>query len=316
VADDVLAVERLSVRLGALEIIHGISFNLAAAQRTGLIGESGSGKTLTALAIMGLLPDGLAATGRVLYRDRNLLELDEEDLCRLRGDRLAMVFQEPMTALNPVMKVGDQVAEPLRIHRGLRTSDAHAAAVAALQRVHLPDVQEKMRAYPHQLSGGQRQRAMIAMATACSPELLIADEPTTALDVTVQAQILQLLVELVEDEGASLLLITHDLPVVANVCQRVLVLYGGHIVEEGDVEAVFGAPRHPYTRALLDAIPPLDEEVPDRKLKAIAGSVPGLGEFPPGCPFRNRCPRADDVCAAMPELVGNEHRAACWHPLP
>ena len=185
-------------------------------------------------------------------------------------------------------------------------------ALEALERVHLPDANDKMRAYPHQLSGGQRQRAMIAMATACSPEVLIADEPTTALDVTVQAQILDLLVELVEEEGSSLLLITHDLPVIANVCQRVLVLYGGHIVEEGGVDDVFARPRHPYTRALLDAIPPLDEELPDRKLKAIAGSVPGLGEFPPGCPFRNRCPRADEVCVAMPPLDGG---VACWHPL-
>ncbi|MBV9599891.1 MAG: ABC transporter ATP-binding protein [Chloroflexi bacterium] len=312
---DTLTVENLTVRVGSLEVIHGVSFALAAGQRTGLIGESGSGKTLTALAIMGLLPEGLSAAGQVVYRGCNLLELDERDLCRLRGDRLAIVFQEPMTALNPVMTVGDQVAEPLRIHRGLRAGDAQAAALAALRRVNIPDAQEKMRAYPHQLSGGQRQRAMIAMATLCSPELLIADEPTTALDVTVQAQILQLLTELVEEQDSSLLLITHDLPVVANVCQRVLVLYGGYIVEEGDVETVFDEPRHPYTRALLDAIPPLDEEVPERKLKAIAGSVPGLGEFPPGCPFRNRCPRADDACAVMPLARGNGHRVACWHPL-
>jgi peptide/nickel transport system ATP-binding protein len=312
----VLTVENLCVRVGGLEVIHGISFALAPRERTGLIGESGSGKTLTALAIMGLLPDGLEADGSVVYQGRNLLALDERELCRLRGDRLAMVFQEPMTALNPVMKVGDQVAEPLRIHRGLRGREAQAAALEALRRVHLPDPAEKMRAYPHQLSGGQRQRAMIAMATACSPELLIADEPTTALDVTIQAQILELLKELVETEGSSLLLITHDLPVVANVCRRVLVLYGGHIVEEGSVEAVFGEPRHPYTRALLDAIPPLDEEVPDRKLKAIAGSVPGVGEFPPGCPFRNRCPRADEACVVMPALEGDGHRAACWHPIP
>jgi peptide/nickel transport system ATP-binding protein len=261
---------------------------------------------------MGLLPEGLNASGSVVYRGRSLLDLPERELCRLRGDRLAMVFQEPMTALNPVMNIGDQVAEPLRLHRGMNRRDAHRAALQALERVRLPRAADRLKSYPHQLSGGQRQRAMIAMATACSPELLIADEPTTALDVTVQAQILTLLLDLVKDEGASLLLITHDLPVVANVCQQVLVLYGGYIVESGDVDDVFQRPRHPYTRALLDAIPSLDEETPSRKLRAIAGSVPGLGEFPPGCPFRNRCPRADEVCASMPPL---DDRVACWHPL-
>jgi peptide/nickel transport system ATP-binding protein len=318
-----LGVEDLSVRVGNVEVVHGVSFTLAPGERVGLIGESGSGKTLTALAIMGLLADGLSATGRVLLQGHDLLKASERELCRLRGNRLAMIFQEPMTALNPVMKIGDQVAEPLQLHRGLPRRAARAAARAALERVRLPDAAEKMQAYPHQLSGGQRQRAMIAMATACSPDVLIADEPTTALDVTVQAQILQLLTELVEEGGSSLLLITHDLPVVANVCQRVLVLYGGRIVEQGRIDDVFEVPRHPYTRALLDAIPPLDEEVPDRKLKAIGGSVPSLGEFPPGCPFRNRCPRADDLCSRMPALESNlaanaegeTHAAACWHPL-
>jgi peptide/nickel transport system ATP-binding protein len=311
-SDSVLEVRDLRVRVGPTEVVHGITFTLEVGQRTGLIGESGSGKTLTALALMGLLPDGLFASGSVLYRGQSLLDLPERDLCRIRGDRLAMVFQEPMTALNPVMTIGDQVAEPLRLHRDMGRWQAKQAALEALERVHLPRASERLNAYPHQLSGGQRQRAMIAMATACSPELLIADEPTTALDVTVQAQILQLLLELVEDEGASLLLITHDLPVVANVCQRVLVLYGGYIVETGPVDDVFGQPRHPYTRALLDAIPPLEEDLPDRKLKAISGSVPGLGEFPPGCPFRNRCPRADTACEVMPPLDG---RVACWYPL-
>jgi peptide/nickel transport system ATP-binding protein len=312
VSDTVLEVHDLRVTVGALEVIHGISFELQAGQRTGLIGESGSGKTLTALAIMGLLPDGLSASGSLRYRGRNLLAMSERELGKIRGDRIAMVFQEPMTALNPVMKIGDQVAEPLRLHRGLTSKQAKEAAREALQRVHLPQAAERLNLYPHQLSGGQRQRAMIAMAMACSPELLIADEPTTALDVTVQAQILELLIELVREEGSSLLLITHDLPVVANVCQQVLVLYGGHIVEVGPIDEVFDRPRHPYTRALLDAIPPLDEDVPSRKLRTIAGSVPGLGEFPPGCPFRNRCPRADEACAVMPPF---EHDVACWHPL-
>jgi peptide/nickel transport system ATP-binding protein len=312
-----LVVEDLIVRVGPVEAIHQISFALEAGQRTGLIGESGSGKTLTALAIMGLLPDGLSAGGRVLYQGRDLLAMSERDLCKIRGDRMAMIFQEPLTALNPVMKIGAQVAEPLRLHRRMGAAESRRAALQALQRVRLPDAAEKMQSYPHQLSGGQRQRAMIAMAMACSPEILIADEPTTALDVTVQAQILDLLVGLVEEEESSLLLITHDLPVVANVCQRVLVLYGGYIVEDGSVDDVFSEPRHPYTRALLDAIPPLDDEVPSRKLKAIPGSVPGLGEFPPGCPFRNRCPRADDACAVMPPLTDTlgTQRVACWHPL-
>jgi len=311
-----LSVEDLTVRVGPVAAVHGISFDLEAGQRTGLIGESGSGKTLTALAIMGLLSEGLSASGRVLYEGADLLAMDDGALGRLRGDRLAMVFQEPMTALNPVMKIGDQVAEPLRLHRGLSGGAAREQALRMLEHVHIPDPAEKMRQYPHQLSGGQRQRAMIAMAMVCSPAILIADEPTTALDVTVQAQILRLLVDLVDEQGATLLLITHDLPVVANVCQRVLVLYGGRIVEEGAIGAVFETPRHPYTRALLDAIPPLDEDLPSRKLAAIPGSVPGLGEFPPGCPFRNRCPRADDLCATMPPLEGDGHRAACWHPLP
>src|SRR5919198_1629607 len=208
----VLAVDDLTVRVGSIEVVHQVSFTLEAGQRTGLIGESGSGKTLTGLAIIGLLPEGLSASGRVLHAGRDLLTMSERELCTIRGDQVSMIFQEPMTALNPVMKIGEQVAEPLRLHRGMGRSQARAAALQALEHVRLPDAAEKMHAYPHQLSGGQRQRAMIAMATACSPALLIADEPTTALDVTVQAQILEMLVGLVEERGASLLLITHDLP--------------------------------------------------------------------------------------------------------
>jgi peptide/nickel transport system ATP-binding protein len=309
----ILRVEDLTVRVGSIGAVHGVTFELARGQRVGLIGESGSGKTLTALAIMGLLPEGLSARGRVLFQGQDLLALSEQQLCRLRGDRLAMIFQEPMTALNPVRSVGDQVAEPLRLHRRLARGEAQAKAEALLARVHMPEPANRARAYPHQLSGGQRQRAMIAMAMACSPDLLVADEPTTALDVTVQAQILSLLGELVQEEGASLLLITHDLPVVSTVCERVLVMYGGHLVEEGATETVFTRPRHPYTRALLDAIPTWDGHA--RKLPTIPGSVPGLGQFPPGCPFRNRCPRADQVCQQMPPFDGDGQRVACWHPV-
>jgi peptide/nickel transport system ATP-binding protein len=295
--------------------VHGVSFVLQGGRRTGLIGESGSGKTVTALAILGLLPDGLDASGKVLYAGRDLLALSEAELCRLRGDRLAMIFQEPLSALNPVMRVGDQVAEPLRIHRGMHSREARRSALELLHRVQIPDAAEKMRAYPHQLSGGQRQRAMIAMAMACSPDLLLADEPTTALDVTVQARVLELLNQLVKEEMATLLLITHDLAVVGEVCEQVMVMYGGHVVEEGATEEVFERPRHPYTLGLLDAIPPLDEDLPDRHLRAIAGTVPALGQFPAGCPFRNRCPRADEVCQEMPPLSPGAHRFACWHPV-
>ena len=313
--DAALDVRDLQVRVGSVPAVHGVSFALSRGRRTGLIGESGSGKTLTALAIMGLLPDGLAASGVAMYRGEDLLTLPDGRLCELRGDRLAMVFQEPMTALNPVMRVGEQVAEPLRVHRGLSRAAALREAARLLERVQVPDAAEKLRAYPHQLSGGQRQRAMIAMAMACSPDLLIADEPTTALDVTVQAQVLALLGRLVDEEGATLLLITHDLPVVAQLCDRVLVMYGGRLVEVGDTSDVFDRPRHPYTLGLMDAIPPLDEDLPDRHLRAIPGSVPELGEFPSGCPFRTRCPRADAVCETMPPLAGDGHAVACWHPV-
>ena len=309
---DALEVVDLRITVGDVPAVQGVSFALPRGRRSGLIGESGSGKTVTALAIMGLLPDGLWASGSVRYGEEDLLALPERRLCELRGDRLAMVFQEPMTALNPVMRVGEQVAEPLRVHRGRSRSEALREAVGLLERVQLPEPADRMRSYPHQLSGGQRQRVMIAMAMACSPELLIADEPTTALDVTVQRRILDLLDRLVDEEGLTLLLITHDLPVVAQLCDRVMVMYGGRIVEAGVTQEVFERPRHPYTRGLLDAIPPLDEELPDRHLRAVPGAVPGLGGFPLGCPFRGRCPRADGACVEMPPLAEG---VACWHPL-
>jgi peptide/nickel transport system ATP-binding protein len=309
-----LEVSNLTVSARGTELVHDTGFVLEPGRRVGLIGESGSGKSMTALAVMGLLPEGLSATGAVRYRGQELLGLRERELARLRGDRIAMIFQEPMTALNPVMRVGDQVAEVLRLHRGESARVALEHAVQLLSRVRLPDPAAKLRAYPHQLSGGQRQRVMIAIALACGPDLLIADEPTTALDVTVQAQILVLLHELVEEEGAALLLITHDLPVVASVCDEVMVMYAGRIVERGHAAAVLADPHHPYTRGLLDAIPTQATQA-SRRLAAIPGSVPAPGHWPSGCVFRDRCPRATEECLQTPALVGDEHAFACWHPL-
>jgi len=301
---------------GIVRAVDGVTFDLYPGESLGIVGESGSGKSMTALSLLRLVPDpGKVVGGKVLFRNQDLLQLSDEEIRDIRGRDIAMIFQDPQSSLNPVLQTGFQIAEAMLAHKKATKKQARQRTIELLKRVRIPAAESRVKDYPHQLSGGMRQRAMIAMGLANAPSILIADEPTTALDVTVQAQILELLVGLVEEGGSSLLLITHDLPVVANVCQRVLVMYGGHIVEEGSVDDVFGEPRHPYTRALLDAIPSLDEDLPSRKLRAIAGSVPGLGEFPPGCPFRNRCPRADDVCAVMPAIEGSDHRAACWHPL-
>jgi len=309
----VLEARGLRVVVNGVTAVDGVDLELREGSRTGLIGESGSGKSLTALAMMGLLPEGVDATGSVAYREQELLGMRERDLCRLRGDRLAMVFQEPMTALNPVMRIGDQVAEAIRLHRPVDGHAARAEAERLLTEVHLPDPAGRMRAYPHQLSGGQRQRVMIAMALACGPDVIIADEPTTALDVSVQAQILALLRELVEARRMTLLLITHDLPVVAATCENVMVMYGGRIVESGRTADVFGRPRHPYTRGLVDAIP--DAATPPGALRAIPGTVPGLGRFPSGCVFRDRCWKATDKCHEEPSLTKEPQAFACWHPI-
>ncbi|QBI21323.1 ABC transporter ATP-binding protein [Egibacter rhizosphaerae] len=309
-----IEVSDLSVRAGGVRAVDEVSFSIEPGRRLGLIGESGSGKTLTALAIMGLLPDGVTATGSVRYRGDEILHLSEHDRAKLRGEVMGMVFQEPLTALNPVMRIGEQIAETLRIHRGASRREGRAAAGELLRRVQMPDPEDKLRSYPHQLSGGQRQRVVLAIAIACSPELVIADEPTTALDVTVQAEILRLL-DAVTVEQAAFLLITHDLPVVSSTCDEVLVMYGGRIVERGPTDAVFARPRHPYTAGLLDALPDLDEAAGAR-LRAIPGTVPALGAFPSGCVFRDRCERADGTCAREPALTWDRDRAAaCWHPL-
>jgi oligopeptide/dipeptide ABC transporter ATP-binding protein len=313
-----LRVSDLQVATGDLTLVSDVSFTLAPGERVGLIGESGSGKSLTALALMGLLPEGLHAHGsvRLAEVDFELVGAGERRLSRVRGDRMAMVFQEPMTALNPVMQVGDQVAEVMLIHgRQPDRRQARAAAVEMLAAVRLPDPDSAARAYPHQLSGGQRQRVVLAIALANDPAVLLCDEPTTALDVTVQAHMLDLVLAGVAERGAALLFITHDLAVVATVCERVLVMYGGRIVETGPVQEVFTDPRHPYTRGLLDASD-LEAVGTDARLRTIAGTVPAAGRFPSGCVFRNRCPNATEKCTTFPDWTGRpESGFACWHPV-
>ena len=316
-AAPVLEVSGLDVRAGDLRLVSDVGFTLAAGERVGIIGESGSGKSLTALAVMGLLPDGLTATGSVRLAgvEDELLGASERRLARVRGRRMSMVFQEPMTALNPLMRAGDQVAEVMLRH-GARPDKAAArrAAVELLERVRLRDPGSAARAYPHQLSGGQRQRVMLAIALANDPSVLICDEPTTALDVTVQAQMLELILEGVAARQSALLFITHDLAVVAGVCERVLVLYGGRVVEAGPVWDVFTNPRHWYLRGLL-AASDLEHETESGRLSTIPGSVPGAGRFPAGCVFRNRCDHATDRCAQLPPWAGDAaHGFACWHP--
>ena len=312
----VLAVDGLSVQAGSTRLVDGVDLQIRRGERVGLIGESGSGKTLTALGILGLLPDGLHATGAVRLAGvaPELLGASERQLAEVRGRHVAMVFQEPMTALNPSMRVGAQVAEAMTIH-GSGNGAAARAAIELLGQVRLPDPVSLARAYPHQLSGGQRQRVVLAIALANDPVLLICDEPSTALDVTVQAQVLDLVVTGVEARDAALLFITHDLAVVATVCERVLVLYGGRVVEAGTVHDVLTAPRHPYTRGLLAASDL--EQVDDRgRLVTIPGSVPSAGRFPAGCVFRNRCPRATVECEQVPPWTGPDRDTgyACFHP--
>jgi oligopeptide/dipeptide ABC transporter ATP-binding protein len=294
--------------------VAGVSFTLKAGETLGLVGESGCGKTVTALSILRLLPEPPAeVAGTVRFRDEELSAAPPARLRQVRGNRIAMVFQEPMTALNPVLTVGEQVAEVLRLHRGLGHQEALREAAAALTRVGLPEAEGRLGQYPHQLSGGLRQRALMAMALACNPDLLIADEPTTALDVTIQAQILALLARLQEEMGLAVLFITHNLGIVAQTADRVAVMYAGLIVEEARTRDLFKAPAHPYTRGLLASVPKLDfGQAPGEVLAAVPGQVPQ--EPPPGCGFRDRCPEAQPRCREEPPWVeaGPEHRVRCW----
>jgi len=298
---------------GSVPAVDDVSFEIHHGETLGLVGESGSGKSVTALSIMRLVqPPGRVSAGRIRFKGRDLLELSERDMHRVRGTDIALIFQEPMTALNPVFTIGDQLRETLLVHRRATRSDVQAQTVALLEAVRIPDAASRIRDYPHQLSGGMRQRVLIAMALACHPSLVIADEPTTALDVTIQAEILDLLREKKALLGLSLLLITHDLGVIAGTADRVAVMYGGRIVESGPVRDVFHRPQHPYTRGLLASMP---GGSPGQRLRAIEGSVPRPGALPPGCAFNPRCPDRFDLCTSAPPAdyrVGEDHTAKCF----
>ena len=291
--------------------VDGVSFQLAPSETLALVGESGCGKSVTALSVMRLLPPAARVTGTVRLEGVDMVSLTQAELERVRGDRVAMVFQEPMSSLNPVMPIGAQVAESLRLHRRLSRKDSRAAALAVLDEVKIPSAARRYDDYPHQFSGGMRQRVMIALAVACDPAVLLADEPTTALDVTIQAQVLGLLADLKARHGMALLFITHNLGVVAQIADRVAVMYAGQIVEQADVWAVFAAPAHPYTRALFAAIPRMDR--PADALAAIPGRVPPLDAMPPGCRFQPRCPLARPGCE-QPQVLAEAaagHSARC-----
>jgi len=302
-----------------LTAVHDLSLSIAAGEVVGLVGESGSGKSITSLAIMRLLPSQARVSGEILFAEngiaaRNLPTLDDESMRRLRGSRIAMIFQEPMTALNPVMRVGDQIAEAVVAHSAISKKDARQRAVDAMNEVAIPEAARRARDYPHQLSGGMRQRVMIAMAIVNRPQLLIADEPTTALDVTIQAQILELLAELRAKFGLTMLFISHDLAVVSQIADRVAVMYAGNLVEVGTKQDIFQAPAHPYTRGLLQAVPDLKTDR-SRPLQTIEGTVPGLQAMPPGCGFEPRCEFRQPACArALPPLV--EVAAGHWARCP
>ena len=312
-----LEVQDLRVRLqthrGPADAVRGVSFALEKGQTLGLIGESGCGKSITVLALMGLLPDSARVSGSIRFDGQELVGASDAALCRLRGNRIGMIFQEPMTALNPVHSIGRQVAEPLRVHKGLSAADARREAIALLDRVGIPDAARRIDAYPHQFSGGQRQRVTIAMALACGPDLLIADEPTTALDVTIQRQILDLIGELVEERGMALMLISHDLGVIAQNVARMLVMYGGSVVESGATPEVFASMAHPYTRGLFAARPRLGA-ARGARLSTIRGTVPELVDLPAGCPFAGRCDFTIDACrTTRPPAVElpHDHRVRC-----
>jgi peptide/nickel transport system ATP-binding protein/oligopeptide transport system ATP-binding protein len=323
-AEPLLEVDDLHVRFatedGIVRAVDGVSFRLARGQVLGIVGESGSGKSVTAMTVMGLTR-GVNARfeGRVLYEGRNLLEASENEMQRYRGKEIGMIFQDPMTSLNPVYRIGDQIVEAIRAHERVDRHAARRRAVELLRQVGIPNPDARVDDYPHQFSGGMRQRAMIAMALSCNPAVLIADEPTTALDVTIQAQILELIGRLKDEFDSAVILITHDLGVVADIADDILVMYAGRIVERGTKRDLFYDPQHPYTWGLLGSIPRLDRPRPER-LHTIAGTPPSLIHLPEGCKFRPRCPHAFEKCFEEPELENRVdvpgHLDRCWHDVP
>ena len=307
---------RFKTERGTVTAVDDVSFKIAPGETVAIVGESGSGKSVTALSIMRLIasPPGRIEAGRILLQGQNLLDLDEAGMCKLRGNRIAMIFQEPMSSLNPALTVGMQIAEPLNLHRGTPWAKAYEQATELLGRVRIPDAGSRLKSYPHQYSGGMRQRVMIAMALACAPSLLIADEPTTALDVTVQAQILDILKAVTKETGTSLLLITHDLGVVARYADRVIVMYGGRIVEQAPARPLYKTPRHPYTRGLMASVPHLGGDA-RKRLVPIEGQPPDLARLPPGCAFAPRCGNVMDQCRKeRPHLIEHtpDHASACF----
>jgi peptide/nickel transport system ATP-binding protein/oligopeptide transport system ATP-binding protein len=298
---------------GTVKAVDGVTFEIGHGQTLGVVGESGCGKSITSLSVMRLIErPGKIVAGQILLNGENLLARSNEEMRDIRGDQVSMIFQEPMTSLNPVFTCGEQIAEAVQQHTAASQREAWARAVEMLSLVGIPDAKQRAREYPHQLSGGMRQRVMIAMALSTDPDLLIADEPTTALDVTIQAQILQLMRDLREKNRMAIMLITHDLGVVAEMADEVVVMYSGKVVERGDVRTIFGSPHHPYTQGLLHSIPRLDERV--GRLEVIKGTVPSPYNLPTGCHFKRRCPRRMPICDTPPPFrqVGTDHVSRCW----
>lgn len=328
-AEKILEIKDLCVEFntdrGVIRAVNGVNLEVFKGRTLGVVGESGSGKSVTALSIMRLIPTppGKIAKGTIKYRGENLLDIPFDEMRRIRGNKIAMIFQEPMTSLNPVFTVGNQIEEVLELHqKELSKEQRRNKAIEMLHLVGIPSPEQRVTEYPHQLSGGMRQRIMIAMSLACEPDILIADEPTTALDVTIQAQILELMNKLQKDLGMGIIMITHDLGVVAETCDDVAVMYCGQIVEKADVKTLFNHPQHPYTKGLIESIPSFDSTTGEKKdrLPTIEGMVPSLFDLPDGCNFQDRCSQVSDKCRGSegePSLasIGEGHEAACFHPL-